>query len=134
MLTSPVANQNPSAKLAALLCIIVLSCPFPAWASSFAGLWVVLYGMFIGIPYGLLLLALGIVGIVFMAQKKSLPTFGGFLLIAPPIATAIYVLFPAVASGGRLTRDVGNHLVFCSPIIALTIPVVIFGRVLRRQR
>ena len=129
----PQKNQPTAAVLAALLCLTLLLAPLPAWASNFQGLWVVVYGAFIGIPYGLTLLVLGIIGLVLVAKKQHRPTFGGFLLIGPSIATGLYIFFPVLALS-RVAREFGAHLLFASPIIVLTIPVVIFGLVLRKKR
>lgn len=129
----PLKKPSHAAWFAALLCLTLLLVPLPAWASNFQGLWVVVYGMFVGIPYGLALLIVGIIGLVFVVKKQHRPTFGGFLLIGPPIATALYVFFPVLMMS-RLAREFGGHLVFCSPIIVLTIPIVIFGLVLRKKR
>lgn len=133
MLQFPTKKPTSATWLAALLCLTLLLVPLPAWASNFQGLWVVVYGMFVGIPYGLALLIVGIIGLVFVVKKQHRPTFGGFLLIGPSIATALYVFFPLLMMGSR-AGPIGAHLVFCSPIIVLTIPVVVFGLVLRKKR
>lgn len=133
-------QQGANAKVAQLSALLVaaalLMVPVRAWAhGDFRGLLGAIYALFIGLPYGVLLLALGIVGLVLVLKKRHRPGLGLFFVLFPTIVSATYVLFPVIAMAGhRFSRQFPQHFVYAAPIIGLTLVVATFGVLLRRRR
>lgn len=119
-----------------LVALALLALPSLAWAhGDFRGLLGAIYALFIGLPYGVLLLALGIVGLVLVLKKRHRPGLGLFFVLFPTIVSATYVLFPVIAMAGhRFSRQFPRHFLYATPIIVLTLLLVTFGALLRRRR
>ncbi|MBW1811261.1 MAG: hypothetical protein JRJ87_23930 [Deltaproteobacteria bacterium] len=107
----------------------VLIWPQAALANSFDGLEVLVVGMVVGIPYAIVLLVLGIIGIVFISKNTRRPGYAKFLLIGPPIISGIYLLIFSFQGFDYFVA----HLVFSAPAFLLTFGVAIIGHILKKK-
>ena len=132
-LSSPVRTRiamgADKGSLAFALFALVCIWPQAAWATSMDGLELVVVAYLIGIPYGLALLVLSIIGLVFLAKDRPRPTYAGFLIIAPAITSSIYLLPFCFKSVDYLFA----HLIFSSPAFLLSICAIVIGIFLRRK-
>lgn len=90
----------------------------------------------VGVGYGIVLIALIIGGIVFLATKQRRPTYGRVAQIGPSIATVLYIGIAAWQMGYRrlfVEESIVGVLLAFSPIIVLTIATVAIGSSVRRR-
>jgi hypothetical protein len=114
----------------ALICfVLIITWSNTAFAHSEELRTAVVLGIMVNLPYSIILLVLGIIGVVFIIKKKIYPKYANFLFFGPSIIFGLCLL-PFSFKGFSYFL---GYLFVSSPAYLLTIGTTIIGYILKRR-